>query len=143
MARTMPSPEFKPKGLSFQALLTAEGLQQFDQLFLEYLKKTDKELFDFLDEYRKNPLPALKVSHFILRCAPILEEFIAEAFDIEEAVQHLQAVTLQDDPIFAFNMSASRRNPAAHVRSSCSPPSCIASDSVLYTVSLKSSVEKS
>ena len=91
------------KGLSFSELLLPEGLAKLDNAFLQFLQQVDKLLYGQLQDYRQGvAFSPLQVSEWLIQSAPIFEAFIAELFDIEEAVGRLQAVTLSHAPLFAF-----------------------------------------
>jgi len=100
----MSKDQLNLKGFSFQALLSVEGLSALDQCFLDFLHGQDAALCLQLLEYRQSQtgLTPLEVSQLLLKCAPFLEEFVAELFRIEASVARLQAATRLDDPIFAF-----------------------------------------
>ena len=99
----MVEQKLKLKGLEFQQLFTPEGLSKLDDAFLEFLYHADELLHGQLLSYRQgDAFAATKISELIIQCAPLLEAFIAELFDIEEAVGRLQAATLSHDPVFAF-----------------------------------------
>jgi NADPH-dependent glutamate synthase beta subunit-like oxidoreductase/NAD(P)H-flavin reductase len=99
----MVEPTLKVKGRAFQALFSAEGLKQLDDDFLGYLQHADELLHGQLLSYRQEgPFSPIQISELIIQCAPILEAFIAELFDIEDAVGRLQGATLRHDPVFAF-----------------------------------------
>ena len=91
------------KGFHFLELFTADGLTKLDASFLKFLKGTDEVLQAKLRRYREGAfLKPEEISRLIIRCGPILEAFIADLFSIEEAVSRLQAITLKENPIFAF-----------------------------------------
>ena len=99
----MVEPTLQLKGRAFQALFSAEGLKQLDDDFLGFLQHADELLHGQLLSYRQEgPFSPVQISELIIQCAPILEAFIAELFDIEDAVGRLQAATLSHDPVFAF-----------------------------------------
>lgn len=91
-------------GFHFQELLTSAGLQRLDREFLGVLQAFNPGWHAQLLAYRKNGqfvAPEI-ISQLLIDCAVVLEAFIAELFDIEEAVARLQAETLSHQPIFAF-----------------------------------------
>lgn len=91
------------KGYPFETLLTHEGLSRLDADFLSTLKDTDQLLHDQLIAYRQGEqLPPKEHSILLIALAPILEAFLADFFDIEEAVGKLQIETLSHDPVFLF-----------------------------------------
>ena len=84
-------------------MLTPQGLLRLDAVFLGYLQTTDQLLSRQLLSYRQKDITAAKaISDVLIAIGPILEAFIAELFNIEEAVGRLQAKTLSHNPVFAF-----------------------------------------
>ena len=115
----MPSPsELNLKGFSFQALFTSEGLQALDEAFLAHLCSANASLSEQLRAYRQidASLTSLQTSELLTQCAPILESFVAELFNIEDPVAKLQASTLTDDPIFAFKKYFVLREARRHLK---------------------------
>jgi len=91
------------KQFDFKDLFTAEGLDQLDKRFLAALLQIDPALAEQLKKYRGGPLHSpQEISELIIACAPILEKFIAELFQIESAVAKLYQATHHHDPIFQF-----------------------------------------
>jgi len=91
------------KGFTFEQLFTAEGLHKLDEAFLARLQQVDSLFHGQLLNYRRqNHFSPEQVSELIIQCGPVVEAFIANLFGIEDAAARLQAVTLTDDPIFAF-----------------------------------------
>lgn len=91
------------KEFHFSELFTADGLARLDASFLKFLKDADEVLQAQLLRYREGAfLKPEEISELIIGCGPILEAFIADLFSIEEAVDRLHAITLKDNPIFAF-----------------------------------------
>src|SRR3990167_7216563 len=89
--------------ISFESLFTAHGLKKLDESFLSYLRKADELLYGQLLNYRnEGEFSPEQVSELIIAIGPLLEAYLAELFDIEEAVGQLQAATLHHDPVFAF-----------------------------------------
>ena len=87
----------------FSELFTTDGLARLDASFLKFLKGTNEVLQARMLHYRKGALlKPEEISELIIECGPILEAFIADLFLIEEAVGRLQAITLKENPIFAF-----------------------------------------
>ena len=91
------------KEFHFLELFTADGLSRLDASFLKFLKSANEVLQAKLLHYRAGAfLKPEEVSELIIGCGPILEAFITDLFSIREAVSHLQAITLKENPIFAF-----------------------------------------
>jgi NADPH-dependent glutamate synthase beta subunit-like oxidoreductase/NAD(P)H-flavin reductase len=97
----MTHPELKLTGFTFAELFRFEGLNRLDQTFLT---KLTPELKANLLAYRQESktFSPLEISDLLLACAPILEEFLAELFQIEDAVAIEQAKTIANNPISAF-----------------------------------------
>lgn len=78
-------------------------LKHLDERFLNYLEKHDVRLYSQLLNYRAGLITDPKVvSQWIIDCALVLEDFVAELFNIQRAAQALRALTIADDPVFAF-----------------------------------------
>ncbi|HLB56926.1 MAG TPA: FAD-dependent oxidoreductase [Coxiellaceae bacterium] len=90
------------KEFNFSELFTANGLAKLDHIFLKKLTEIDKTLSEQLKQYRAGKLSHSEMSELIIQCAPILEKFIAELFQIESAVADLYSKTHHHDPIFQF-----------------------------------------
>ncbi len=92
-------------GFDFDEIKQSTGLQKLDAAFLSYLKNLDFCLYEQLLAYRQQQLssfPEEKISQLLIDCAELLENFIAQLFNIEQAVVQLQQQTLSHQPIFAF-----------------------------------------
>ncbi|MBV8803012.1 MAG: FAD-dependent oxidoreductase [Gammaproteobacteria bacterium] len=91
-------------GFTFAELFHAAGLQKLDQLFLDQLEKEHLALKNHLLSYRENAshFTPLAISELLLACAPILEEFLIELFNIQDAAALLQARTQTNNPVSAF-----------------------------------------
>src|SRR5688572_23256571 len=89
---------------AFEALFTVDGLSQLDHDFIEHLKEQDSALSDDLLAYRdpNTTWTAPAVSDFVIRCAPYLEDFIAQLFQIDAPIHALKESILAQDPIFQF-----------------------------------------
>ena len=79
-------------GLTFAELFTPEGLLKIDGLFLDRLRARDARAHDTLLGWRtgREQLAPLLVSELLLVCGPVLEEFIAGLFGIEQAIADLR-----------------------------------------------------
>lgn len=97
-------PELHLKGFTFNELLRSEGLNRLDQAFLSFLKNQHPNLHDGLLAYRQGTsnFTALETSELLIHCAKVLEEFLADLFDIEEAAAISRARTTSFNPISAF-----------------------------------------
>jgi NADPH-dependent glutamate synthase beta subunit-like oxidoreductase/NAD(P)H-flavin reductase len=91
-------------GLTFAELFTPEGLQKIDGLFLGRLRERDAKAHDSLLAWRagKETLTPLQVSELLLACGPALDEFIANLFNIQDALEATRRGTLAHDPVFHF-----------------------------------------
>ncbi len=101
----MPTAALKlSNGFTFLDLFTIEGLQKLDEAFLDQLRTADPARHAQLLAWRRDPgvLGPVEVSELLLACAPLLEEFIAELFGIEQALAEQRAATLAHDPVFTF-----------------------------------------
>lgn len=93
--------KLKLKHGNFQALHTAEGLLTLDKHFLAYLEKENTALFQQLNTYRDKKLDHPQtISEFLIHCAPILENFIAELFYIQADVEQLKNETCSHHVLF-------------------------------------------
>lgn len=101
----LPSaPELCLKGFSFKELFLPEGLASLDSAFLAYLQQSSPPLAENLLAYRMNTklFAAKDVSLLLIECARELEYFIADLFNVHEAVNDAQLQVLANDPIFLF-----------------------------------------
>lgn len=91
-------------GFSFNELFHAEGLARLDQKFLSYLKDQDSELHTGLLAYRQHPISpsSIEQSEMLIRAARVLEGFIADLFQIQDALAISQAQTTSFNPIAVF-----------------------------------------
>ncbi|HVV68266.1 MAG TPA: FAD-dependent oxidoreductase [Gammaproteobacteria bacterium] len=100
----MSNPPLKLKYGQFQDLFNPEWLKQLDAKFIERLRAQNPLLYEDLLAYRhqSRPFAATAVSALLIACAPLLEEFIAELFNIEQELAASARATLSQQPIFAF-----------------------------------------
>jgi NADPH-dependent glutamate synthase beta subunit-like oxidoreductase/NAD(P)H-flavin reductase len=99
----MSNQELKLNGFSFAELFQATGLQKLDQAFLAALTKASPLLTDTLHAYRQGQLmDAIAISDFLVACAPHLEAFLVNLFQIEEAAAIACAKTLAHNPVAVF-----------------------------------------
>lgn len=100
----MPPSAINLKGFSYTALFRHEGLAQLDEAFLNYLKIQNAKLHEALLAYR-NPATTfspIALSEFLLQLAPLLENYLAELFQIEESVAIARIKTTANNPISIF-----------------------------------------
>jgi NADPH-dependent glutamate synthase beta subunit-like oxidoreductase/NAD(P)H-flavin reductase len=79
-------------GLHFADLHNIGGLRQLDQIFLTFLSDHDQHLYEMMLSLRSNPEEASNTSYsdFLLKIAPILDDFLAELFAIKQEVTKLR-----------------------------------------------------
>ncbi len=88
----MPQCQLNLQGFQFAELFSAQGLARLDESFLVYLQAQDANTHDQLLAYRQqDEMSAKQISQLLLDCAPWLEKFMAQLFDIEDSVSQLQA----------------------------------------------------
>lgn len=98
------TPTLRLNGFTFSELFHSDGLNRLDQTFLAQLKEKKPELHEKLIAYRQieNLVMTLEISELLISCASFLEEFLANLFNIEEALAISQAKTIAYNPISAF-----------------------------------------
>ena len=91
-------------GFTYKDLFSPQGLQKLDTEFLQHLEQLDTELHEKLIDYRNNSVTgdSLQTSQLILSCAPVLETFIAELFEISDEISDSKEKTLSHNPVVAF-----------------------------------------
>lgn len=90
-------------GFTFTELFHAEGLKRLDQQFLDYLRQKNPELQQQLLAYRENShLNKIEESEFLIALAHILEDFLADLFNIKNELAISQAQTTSFNPIAVF-----------------------------------------
>src|SRR4030067_3560189 len=89
-------------GLTFAELFTPEGIERIDRLFLALLRERDAKLHDTLLAWRSEQenLTSLQISELLLACGPVLDDFIANLFNIRGALEAVRIRTLTHDPVF-------------------------------------------
>ena len=102
----MQSKKLGLSGFTYKDLFTQDGLQKLDNQFVLYLKQADETLCSQLLAYRSNADTfagkSLPTSLLILSCAPILETFVAELFEIKEKTRRAKESILSHNPIISF-----------------------------------------
>ncbi len=100
----MSNPPLKLKYGQFKDLFDPNWLQQLDGKFIELLRAQNSLLHDDLLAYRhqSRPFTATAISALLIACAPVLEEFIADLFAIEQELAAQARAILSQQPIFAF-----------------------------------------
>lgn len=91
-------------GLSFTELFSEAGLEKLDAQFLARLRAADARTHDVLFAYRVDParFTPLQTSELLLACAPVLEDQIAELFNIENELEASRQATSGHNPVSAF-----------------------------------------
>jgi NADPH-dependent glutamate synthase beta subunit-like oxidoreductase/NAD(P)H-flavin reductase len=97
-------PTLNLTGFTYTDLFNPEGLQRVDATFLSTLEKQHIELHQQLLAYRHQTqhFTPIEVSELIIRVSTVLERFLAELFQIEEAVAISHAKTTSFNPIATF-----------------------------------------
>ncbi|MDM8557413.1 FAD-dependent oxidoreductase [Candidatus Parabeggiatoa sp. HSG14] len=92
------------QGITFESLFQTETLQKLDQQFIIHLHRHSPSLRDDLLTYRSESQTQspLQTSKLLLACAPILETFIADLFDIDEPLNESHQQVSQYVLIFEF-----------------------------------------
>ncbi len=100
----MQKPALCLKGFTFAELFHPEGLSRLDQQFLAKLHQFSPALHHGLLAYRQGTttLSSEIISQLLVDCARFLDAFLAELFQIEEAVHLAQAQTVSHNPVAAF-----------------------------------------
>src|SRR5262245_39147238 len=100
----MPNPELNLKDAQFKDLFDPVWLQQADVRFLQRLADQNPKLYKDLLAYREetHPFSPEEISSILLACAPFVEEFIAQLFNIEHELAISARETLSNQPVFAF-----------------------------------------
>lgn len=101
----MPTaPKLQLNGFTFKELFQPQGLARLDQCYLDYLKDQDPDLQEALLAYRLDlrPFTPQQIGELLIESARYLEFFVAELFDIQEAVKEAQLAILSNDPVFLF-----------------------------------------
>lgn len=91
-------------GFTFPELFHSDGLNRLDKAFLTYLTAQNPDLASKLIAYRNEATftPSLETSELLIACAIHLEEFLANLFDIEEALAISRVMTISNNPISTF-----------------------------------------
>ncbi len=92
------------KGFEIADLFRSEGIQALDAAFLAKLKENHPDWHASLLAYRqsKTALTPIECSELLIRVSIVLENFLAELFQIEEAVTQKQILTTSENPISIF-----------------------------------------
>ena len=98
----MATPVLSLKGFEYAALHSPEGLNQLDQAFVAFLQQQSPELAGILHQHRSASLKEGAYSQWIIGCAPYVEQFIADLFGIEAAVEDQHQPLSHHYPIFTF-----------------------------------------
>lgn len=103
----MPSSSLNIKGFTFAELFHADGLSRLDQQFLNALKQEDALLHENLLAYRQQTkdFTDIELSDVLVKSAGVLEDFLIDLFNVENAADALRAKTLSENPVAAFKKS--------------------------------------
>lgn len=101
-------------GLRFEDLYSREGLHRVDEAFLGYLREAEPSLAGRLVEARANAQALNKKdeSALILALGPVLEDFLAELFGIQEDLKRLQREYHGMTPLFEVKRKFVQRRAA-------------------------------
>jgi len=88
--------------LDLTQLFQIDTLPTLDQQFLDYLKQQNASWHAQLLAYRNAPPKPTEVSELLLNCAPLLENFIANLFDIQQELEKSRQQTCSQQIIFEF-----------------------------------------
>ncbi len=94
----------KLNGFTFDELFHSEGLQRLDQKFMDSLQRDHQSLHQQLLAYRarNSTQTDIEQSELLIAVAHILEEFLADLFNIKNEVAISQALTTSFNPIAVF-----------------------------------------
>ncbi|MHB1946772.1 MAG: FAD-dependent oxidoreductase [Gammaproteobacteria bacterium] len=108
----MPNPTLELNGFTFAELFNAKGLQRLDRVFLDKLKAINIDAHTDLLAYREGttPFSDIQTSELLLICAEVLETFLIDLFNIEEAAAAAYARTTSENPLAAFKKFYILRN---------------------------------
>jgi NADPH-dependent glutamate synthase beta subunit-like oxidoreductase/NAD(P)H-flavin reductase len=103
----MQKPTLNLNGFTFAELFHAPGLMRLDDCFLNALGTTNSHLRETLVAYRNQEkiFTPIETSELLIACADVLEDFLIELFNIQNAADAARAKTLSYNPISAFKKS--------------------------------------
>ena len=84
--------------LTFSNLYSQAGLESIDQLFLSFVQSIDSDLYE---RYIKARQSKVNDSDILIALAPVVEDFIADFFDIKQDVAALQKAHHALAPVFS------------------------------------------
>lgn len=92
------------KGFRYESLFNSEGLHALDAAFLTHLNGVNAEWHAALLQYRQqtSTLTTIQQSELLIRVGVILEDFLADVFQIKEALVQQQILTTSENPIASF-----------------------------------------
>lgn len=110
---------------TFAELFHSAGLNRLDQQFLAHLLQLNPSVHDELLAYRleSKPFTPLAVSELLLACAPILEVFLINLFNIQDAASAAQIKTISNNPLAIFKKFFILRNAKKQVMKADQLPS--------------------
>jgi len=97
-------PPLQLHGFTYESLFHSEGLNHLDEAFLAKLKGINPIWHQKLLAYRSGSeeIGAIETSELLISCATVLEDFLADLFQIDEALAISQAQTTSNNPISVF-----------------------------------------
>lgn len=97
-------PDLTLKDFLYNELQTPEGLARLDQAFLMTLEQENRDWHSDLLHYREMPDVKMtpEISALLINCATVLESFLADLFNISEAVHAAQLKTTSFNPLSTF-----------------------------------------
>ncbi len=120
----MPNHTLNLQGFTFAELFHAEGLSRLDNTFLAKLAAENQSLHNKLIAYRhdKQIFSPLEISELLIDCSQLLENFLIDLFNIDNAADAIRAKTLAENPISAFKKSFVIRRAKKLIAKSASLP---------------------
>ncbi|WP_425360011.1 MULTISPECIES: palindromic element RPE2 domain-containing protein [unclassified Candidatus Tisiphia] len=89
-------------GLNFADLNNLQGLKKLDNIFLNFLRSHNHSLYQIILSLRANPEQVNQkyYSDFLLEISPILDDFLAELFAIEQEITNIRFSHKEFDLIY-------------------------------------------
>lgn len=109
--RTDPDPsdsalELGISGFNYQDLHAPQGLARLSEQFDSVVKEGNSELYEKFKSYREcsgNGMAATEISEVLVQTAPLVGEFLARLFRVEESrAEQMRAVRTEIDTVIAF-----------------------------------------
>lgn len=137
------SPSLKLQGFTFSELFHSKGLMRLDQYFLDRLLEENAQLHASLLAYRNQTklFTPIELSEFLIKCAEILENFLIDLFDIDNAASAIRAKILSYNPISSFKKSFVLRKAKKNILNAATFPSFFELDQWLGSELLKAPIK--